>query len=145
MDFCGGWCWLLSILLYIVSIVWNVPCAQGAGELSLESRVSVLAKVAYAHSIHSPFSLTSNLLKIFILHRCMCLSVYMCIVYADVHRDQKRGCSPLELELTAVVSLCLSSGNPTWVPCKSDKGSCLWAISPGPFSVNLHVKIQNPH
>lgn len=53
----------------------------------------------------------------------MCLSVFMCIVYAGVHRDQKRVRGPLELELTAVVSLCLGSGNPTWVPCKSDKCS----------------------
>lgn len=53
----------------------------------------------------------------------MCPSVCMCIVWAGVHKDQKRVRGPLELELNAFVSLYLSSGNPTWVPCKSDKCS----------------------
>lgn len=108
------------------TIVWNVPCAQDMGELSHSFTKYLCSPRLPMHTAAIvPFHPVPchQYLKYIYLFVYMCLSVCVCIVCACAHRAQKQVWAPLELELTAFVSLFLSAGSPTWVLRKSHRSS----------------------
>lgn len=76
---------------------------------------------------------------------CLCLNVYMCawmcicahVHAAETHRGQKRMLDPLELELQAIISYCMDTGNQIWVLKRLVKVLNCWAISSAHIAASL--------